>query len=107
MAGLRRRGGFQKGDTPDKKEDLTVENVWGGWDVGEALLGGDAPSGVFLGIDLGTSNSCAALWYTSKNRVKMVKDEDGRRIVPSTLTFSEGDGIEVVSTIFSFIYLSI
>jgi len=61
----------------------------------DGFVGNDMPTGLYLGIDLGTSNSCAALWQTQKNRVKVVRDASGRRVVPSTISF-DGNGDAVV-----------
>mmetsp|Transcript_745 Transcript_745/g.1237 ORF Transcript_745/g.1237 Transcript_745/m.1237 type:complete len:723 (-) Transcript_745:28-2196(-) len=40
-----------------------------------------------IGIDLGTSNSCASIWHPYKNRAKIIKLSKQRRIIPSTVTY--------------------
>jgi molecular chaperone DnaK (HSP70) len=44
--------------------------------------------GFYVGIDLGTTNSAAALWHLSKNRVKVLKDE-GYTTMPSVVYFED------------------
>jgi molecular chaperone DnaK (HSP70) len=44
--------------------------------------------GFYVGIDLGTTNSAAALWHLSKNRVKVLKTE-GYTTMPSFVYFED------------------
>ena len=75
----------------DTEDGITsVENVWAGEDDAAAT----ASSEVFLGIDLGTTNSAVALWNTKQSRVKVIRGRKGCRSCPSVVTFDEesGDG---------------
>jgi hypothetical protein len=52
---------------------IAMENVW----VPEPT---DTPrTDLVLGIDLGTSNSCMAVWHEGKGRVKIIKNLRGGR----------------------------
>jgi molecular chaperone DnaK (HSP70) len=51
--------------------------------------------GFYVGIDLGTTNSAAALWHLSKNRVKVLKDE-GYTTMPSVVYFEDQTGTTAV-----------
>lgn len=48
----------------------------------------NAPRGVVIGIDLGTTNSLAAIWRD--DRPEIIRKEGERGIVPSAISFPEG-----------------
>lgn len=59
--------------------------------TGEA---GEAPSGLIIGIDLGTTNSIAA--YTLDNQPMAIKGADGKHsLVPSIIYFEQDGGVKV------------
>lgn len=66
---------------------LAREAVWTNADTE-----GEGAQGAFVGIDLGTSNSCLGLWHAGKNRVKIIKNrKDEGRTTPS-LVYYHGEG---------------
>ncbi|CAM9481095.1 unnamed protein product [Chrysoparadoxa australica] len=56
---------------------------------------GEAYEGWYVGIDLGTTFSCIALWHVTKNRVKIFKLDGNARIMPS-MVYEEEDGSMLV-----------
>jgi len=53
------------------------------------------PKPVILGIDLGTTFSCAAVYYAVSGNVSVIEDELGNKLVPSSVYFGN-DGTQVV-----------
>ncbi|GKB05405.1 heat shock cognate 70 kDa protein-like protein [Tanacetum coccineum] len=47
--------------------------------------------GTAIGIDLGTTYSCAAIWIGSNNRVEIIPNEQGNRITSSCVAFSDSE----------------
>ena len=47
-----------------------------------------------LGIDLGTTYSCAAIFLPTRNKVEIIPNDQGNRITPSYVAFSFKDGEE-------------
>ncbi|KAF5785574.1 putative Heat shock protein 70 family [Helianthus annuus] len=45
--------------------------------------------GAAIGIDLGTTYSCAALWFDRKKRVEVIPNEQGNNITPSFVAFND------------------
>lgn len=45
-------------------------------------------TGPILGIDLGTTYSCAAIFLPSRNKVEIITNDQGNRITPSYVAFS-------------------
>ena len=41
-----------------------------------------------VGIDFGTSNSCVAVWNPIENRAKVIRNQDGKKLTPSTVLFN-------------------
>jgi len=69
---------------------LASEAVWTNADL--ASEDGNTATGAFVGVDLGTSNSCLGLWHPGKNRVKIIKNRhDEGRITPSVVYFLSED----------------
>ena len=58
-----------------------MPNVW------TPGLGGQPGTGPMIGIDLGTSNSCVAIWHPGKNRAKVIKNLRSQRLTASTVAF--------------------
>ena len=54
-----------------------------------------------VGIDFGTSNSCIAVWNPMKNRVKVIKNTLGLKLLPSTVQFYGADFNSVKTGILS------
>lgn len=67
----------------------STENVW---TIDSRDLKSDI-GGPIIGIDLGTTNSCIAIWHPTKNRAKIIKNLFSGRTTPSTITF--GDSFDV------------
>ncbi|KAK9073061.1 hypothetical protein SSX86_007383 [Deinandra increscens subsp. villosa] len=47
--------------------------------------------GAAIGIDLGTTYSCAAVWFDRKNRVEVITNEQGNNITPSFVAFNDAE----------------
>jgi len=45
---------------------------------------------VCVGIDLGTTNSCVAVWLKDKQIVHVITTSDGDRTVPSVVGYRKG-----------------
>ena len=45
--------------------------------------------GAAIGIDLGTTYSCAAVWFDNKNRVEIIPNEQGNKITPSCVDLND------------------
>uniref|UniRef100_A0A453D777 Heat shock protein 70 n=1 Tax=Aegilops tauschii subsp. strangulata TaxID=200361 RepID=A0A453D777_AEGTS len=51
-----------------------------------AEMGGDGPA---IGVDLGTTYSCVAVWRPSHNRVEVVPNDQGNLTTPSCVAFTD------------------
>ncbi|PWA60938.1 heat shock protein 70 family [Artemisia annua] len=47
--------------------------------------------GAAISIDLGTTYSCAAVWMNRKNRVEVIPNEQGNKITPSYVAFTDSE----------------
>nr|GEW84563.1 heat shock 70 kDa protein [Tanacetum cinerariifolium] len=47
--------------------------------------------GSAMGIDLGTTYSCSAIWLSRKKRVEIIPNEQGNRITPSCVAFNDSE----------------
>ncbi|CAH1432896.1 unnamed protein product [Lactuca virosa] len=48
-------------------------------------------NGAAIGIDLGTTYSCAGVWFHKKNRVEIIPNEQGNKITPSFISFNDSE----------------
>jgi heat shock 70kDa protein 1/2/6/8 len=44
--------------------------------------------GLAVGIDLGTTYSCVAVWLKQHSRVEIIHNDQGNKITPSCVTFT-------------------
>ena len=45
--------------------------------------------GTAVGIDLGTTYSCVAAWFSKHNRVEIIPNEQGNKITPSCVAWND------------------
>ena len=68
--------------------DLTID-IWGKGNAScsssSFSSSSSSKSEAVLGIDLGTSTSCMAIWDKSKSRAKIIKNSHGCRVTPSII----------------------
>nr|CAB3501250.1 unnamed protein product [Digitaria exilis] len=48
-----------------------------------------------IGIDLGTTYSCVAVWRQDRDRVEIIADDQGARVTPSVVAFTANERIVV------------
>ena len=74
-----------------KNGEDAVHNMWRGAGSGEFSPG----TRYAVGIDLGTTNSCVALWWERDASVKVIS-VGGHRVTPSVVHFADKDKVPIV-----------
>eukprot|EP01041_Mallomonas_annulata_P008626 gene8626-17793_t len=84
---------------PEFRQEGRVEGNFNMWKmVRGSTTSKDKIGGPVLGIDLGTSNSCIAIWNPEKNRSKIIKNIMKGRTTPSTVSYGNSFKEVIIGT---------
>ena len=67
--------------------DFDIDVYFNGEEEDEISNNVDMPEIQCIGIDLGTTTSCIAVWDTESKSVRVISDKNGNRIMPSMVSF--------------------
>mmetsp|Transcript_18435 Transcript_18435/g.24341 ORF Transcript_18435/g.24341 Transcript_18435/m.24341 type:complete len:631 (-) Transcript_18435:200-2092(-) len=83
---MARRRRFSSGNKDGKECHSSYPdlNSWSQFQVDESELSDGSASKIYVGIDLGTTNSCVSIWHLDKHRVKVVRNILGSGVPENT-----------------------
>lgn len=72
----------------DEDEEIKLMNEYDKVQLANTRDSADIEGSICVGIDLGTTNSCVAIWDNATLRVEVLTDKYGNRTLPSIVSFT-------------------